>query len=58
MLTQDEFNALVQLLQRAPMTRSEALWLAELLLRLRPPAAVGQSSEADASSKESTASLS
>lgn len=31
MLTQDELNALTQLLRRAPMTQAEALWVTSIL---------------------------
>jgi hypothetical protein len=35
MLTEQELNALVTLLQRAPMTPAETLWANSLLERLR-----------------------
>lgn len=46
-MNEQEINALVQLLNRAPMTQAELLWLTELLGRLRaqlpkPPAQAPQ----------------
>jgi hypothetical protein len=35
-MTEQEFQALLSLLNRAPITPAEALWLNELLTRLRP----------------------
>ena len=35
MITQEELNALVQLLQRTPMTQAEFLWVQALTERLR-----------------------
>ena len=35
MITQEELNALVQLLQRTPMTQAEFLWCQALTERLR-----------------------
>lgn len=46
MLTQDELNALAQLLRRAPMTQAEALWTRELLRRLQPPAPMQREEQA------------
>lgn len=37
-MTEQEFQALVQILIRAPVSQSEALWLDGLLLRLKPAA--------------------
>ncbi len=34
-MTNDELNALTQLLQRVPMSGAEVLWVNELLARLR-----------------------
>ena len=35
-MTQDELNALVELLNRLPMTMPERLWVSALLQRLAP----------------------
>lgn len=35
-MTEQEFQALLTLLNRAPLTPAEALWLNELLRKLRP----------------------
>ena len=35
-MTEQEYNALILILNRAPMTPAEALWLNTLLARLRP----------------------
>ena len=35
-MTQEEYNALLQLIQRIPLNQAEALWLAALLRRLSP----------------------
>jgi hypothetical protein len=39
MMTEQEAQALIQLLQRTPMTTAETLWISDLLdrLRQRPP---------------------
>ncbi len=34
-MTEQELQALISILQRAPMTPAEALWINELLRRLR-----------------------
>lgn len=34
-MTQEELNALITLLSRAPLSPAEALWLQELIKRLR-----------------------
>jgi hypothetical protein len=39
MLTADELAALVQLLERTPMTQPEALWARSLVAKLQPPPA-------------------
>ena len=36
-MTQDEINALVELLNRLPMTMAERLWVSNLLQRLSQP---------------------
>ena len=35
-MTEQEFQALLSILNRAPLSPAEALWLNELLARLRP----------------------
>lgn len=35
-MTPHEFNALVQLLQRTPLTLAEGVWINDLLERLKP----------------------
>lgn len=35
-MNEQEFQALIMILNRAPVTPAEALWLNELLARLRP----------------------
>lgn len=35
-MTAHEFNALVQLLQRTPLTLAEGVWINDLLERLKP----------------------
>lgn len=37
-MNEQEFQALIMILNRAPVTPAEALWLNELLARLRPQA--------------------
>jgi len=37
-MTQDELNALAELLNRAPLTRAERLWVISLFERLSTPA--------------------
>ncbi len=38
MITKEELNALLQILQRTPMTQAEALWLNSVLVKLAPKA--------------------
>lgn len=35
-MTEQEYQALISLLNRTPLTQAEALWLNDLLARLRP----------------------
>lgn len=35
-MTEQEYNVLISLLNRTPLTPAEALWLNALMLRLRP----------------------
>lgn len=44
-MTQDELLALVELLNRIPMTRAEAQWISALLARLKAAVEVQQDTE-------------
>jgi hypothetical protein len=41
-MTEDEIKALIQLLQRTPLTQAEALWVQALIERLRRAASPEQ----------------
>lgn len=41
-MTEQEYQALLVILNRAPMTPAEALWLNDLLRRLRPQPPAGR----------------
>lgn len=36
MLTQEEFNALIQLINRIALSQAEALWLNSMLIKIQP----------------------
>lgn len=45
-MTEQEFNALVTILSRAPMTPAEIVWINELLAKIKPaPLSVAVSEE-------------
>ena len=37
MLTKEEFTALIQLLQRLPLSQAEILWVNQIIAKLDPP---------------------